>query len=123
MKPKHIKQLQAQSRELKARRVDLHTLVVQSTSNPLANHIVTVEFDADDSLRARCTCEWALNRGVACSHVMAALEYLASLKARTLSFWPTETDAQRQKQRVFYLAGNGHDDDRDAGVWITSRAG
>jgi hypothetical protein len=120
MKPKNIKHIQAQSRKLQARRVDKHTLVVQSTSNPLANHVVTVEFPADGTIRARCTCQWAVNRGVACSHVMAALEYLASKKRRTLSFWPTREDAARQKHRVFYLAAD--DNDEDEGVWITSRA-
>ena len=123
MKPTNIKQLQAQSRRMQAHRVDRYTLVVQSTSNPQANHIVTVEFDKEDIVQARCTCQWALNRGVACTHVMAALEYLASKKNRTLSFWPTREDAQRQKQRVFYLAGQGKDEDQDNGVWITSRTG
>ncbi|HLV34625.1 MAG TPA: SWIM zinc finger family protein [Spirillospora sp.] len=119
MKPKNIKQLQTQSRRLQARRVDRHTLAVQSETNPLANHIVTVAFRQDGTVHARCTCQWALNRGVACSHVMAALEYLASMKNRTLSFWPTKEDARRQKQRVFYLSGSSEED----GVWITSRTG
>ena len=121
MKPKNIKQIQAQSRQLRARRVDRHTLAVQSTSNPHANHIVTVEFHQDGTLHARCTCQWALNRGIACAHVMAALEYLASFKNRTLSFWGTQAEARRQKHRVFYLSGGS--DDEDTGVWITSRAG
>ena len=122
MKPKNIKQIQAQSRRLNARQVDRYTLVVQSQTNPVANHIVTVEFGDDGLIQARCTCEWAINRGIACSHVMAALEYLASMKNRTLSFWPTRAEAQRQKHRVFYLAGSERDEDDD-GVWITSRAG
>jgi hypothetical protein len=122
MKPKNIKQLQAQSRQLEARRVDKHTLAVQSASNALANHIVTVEFYPDNTIHARCTCEWALNRGIACTHVMAALEYLAGMKERTLSFWPTQADARRQKQRVFYLTGSHQNTDTE-GVWITSRTG
>ena len=121
MKPRNLKELQAQSRRLSARHVDRHTLAVQSLSNPLANHIVTVEFNEDGSLHARCTCQWALNRGVACTHVMAALEYLASRKNRTLSFWSTREEAQRQKHRVFYLSASGGTD-QDEGVWITSRA-
>ena len=124
MKPKHIKQLQAQSRHMEARRVDKHTLVVQSRANPQANHVVTVEFGPGEQVRARCTCEWALNRGIGCTHVMAALEYLASKKDRTLSFWSSEAEARRQKQRVFYLSGSENErDDEDQGVWITSRAG
>jgi hypothetical protein len=53
---------------------------------------------------------------------MAALEYLASKKNRRLSFWTSQADARRQKQRVFYLSAGGQDPD-DEGVWITSRAG
>ncbi len=119
MKPKYIKQLQAQSRRLQARRVDHDTFVVESVSNPVANHVVTVKFEHDGTIHTRCTCEWAINQGIACSHVMAALEHLASIRGRTLSFWLTEEEAKRQKQRVFYLAGGRHED----GVWITSRAG
>lgn len=116
MKPRNIKQLQQQSKRLRVRRVGKHTLVVESVSNPIANHIVTVTFGPDHTIHARCTCEWAINRGVACSHVMAALDYLASTKQRKLSFWRDRSDAERQKHRLFYLSG-GSDD----GVWITSR--
>ena len=122
MKPRNIKSLQAQSRQMQARMVDKHTLVVQSTSNPQANHIVTVTFGHEDTIHARCTCQWSLNRGVACTHVMAALEYLASLKDRTLSFWTDREAALRQKHRVFYISPE-HDDNREAGVWVTSRTG
>ena len=108
---------------MNARRVDRHTLVVQSTSNPAGNHIVTVEFGDEGMIQARCTCQWAVNRGIACSHVMAALEYLASMKKRTLSFWPTKEEAERQKHRVFYLAGAERNHDSEDGVWITSRTG
>lgn len=119
MKPKHIKQLQRQSRKLQARRVDKHTLAVESTSNPQASHIVTVRFEPNGMIHARCTCPWAQNRGIACSHVMAALEYLAERKRRTLSFWETEKEARRQKQRVFFLTSDSLTP--DDGVWITSR--
>lgn len=118
MKPKNIKRLQRESRKLLARRVDRHTVAVASASNPVANHIVTVHFHRDGTIHARCTCPWAQNRGIACSHVMAALEYLAERKRRTLSFWDNEHDARRQKQRVFHLYGGKNPAD---GVWITSR--
>lgn len=123
MKPKNIKQLQSQSRHLQARWVDRNTLVVESTTSSQANHVVTVEFlhggpeGTAQSVRARCTCPWAMHNGTACSHVMAALEYLASKKNRTLSFWASRDDARRQKNRMFYLMGNREED----GVWITSR--
>ena len=115
MKPKHIKRLQQQSRDLDVHQVDKHTFVVSSTSNPAANHIVTVTFDGS-VVRTRCTCPWAINRGIACSHVLAALEYLAARKNRTLSFWTDEDEARRQKHRLFRLRGP-HDS-----IWITSRA-
>lgn len=122
MKPANIKRLQIRSRRLRARRVDRHTLVVESASNPAAHHVVTVRFYRDGTLRARCTCPWALNRGIACVHVMAALQYLAGKKGRTLSFWPSRDDAARQKHRIFYLHGaNGGGSDDNGGVWITSR--
>lgn len=117
MKPTHIKRLQNESRELQIRQISSDTFVVESASNNVANHIVTVRFYGDDVIRTRCTCPWAHHRGVACAHVIATLEYLAQKKGRRLSFWLTQEDALRQKHRTFYLAGN--DDD---GVWITSRA-
>jgi len=117
MIPKRIKKLQTESRRLKTWQVDHNTLVVESDSNPLMQYVVTVRFGKDGTVRARCTCDWAKHQGVGCSHVMAALEYLASLKDRTLSFWLSEEEAKRQKHRVFRLMG-----DRRNRIWITSRA-
>lgn len=122
MKPVNIKRLQHRSRRLAARRVGRNTLVVESASNPAAHHVVTVRYYRDGTLRARCTCPWAINRGVACVHVMAALEYLAARRGRTLSFWPSRADAVRQKHRIFYLHGTGSRTDDNGGVWITSRS-
>ena len=119
MKPKHIKTLQHTSRELTCRMLDKHTILVKSASKPNSQHVVTVRFDEDNHVHARCTCEWARHRGVGCSHVMAALEYMASLKQRTLSFWINEDDARRQKHRRFFLvSGEGRE---KHGIWITSR--
>lgn len=118
MKPKNIKELQARSRELRVRRIGKDTFAVESANNPNGNHVVTVRFSRNGIVHTRCSCEWARHRGVACVHVMAALDYLADLKGRKLSFWLTEQDARRQKNRVFYLdTGTGIQD----GVWITSR--
>lgn len=119
MKPKHIKDLQEKAKDLRATLVNKNTIVVESTSNAAANHIVTVEYDSDGTIHARCTCPWAINGGVACTHVIAALELLASRRGRRLSFWANESEAQRQKRRTFYLRGaKVRDED---GVWITSR--
>lgn len=119
MKPKHIKELQDKARDLRARVVHKNTIVVESISNMAANHIVTVEYDSDGTIHARCTCPWAVNGGIACTHVIAALETLAAGRGRRLSFWTDETEAQRQKRRTFYLRGaKARDED---GVWITSR--
>lgn len=117
--PANLKKLQNRSRDLRVRRVDQGTYVVESNSNPAANHIVTVAFGDDGkTVQARCTCRWAMYHGVACTHVLATLEYMASQKARTLSFWESEADARRQKHRRFALT-NGRG---ESAVWITSRS-
>lgn len=120
MKPKNIKTLQRRGKDLRARVINAHTIVVASTTGTAANHVVTVEYGADGIIRARCTCPWAINGGIACSHVIAALEQLAAVKGRTLSFWENRDEAERQKHRLFYLtSGKATADD---GIWITSRA-
>jgi uncharacterized Zn finger protein len=92
---------------------------VASATNPAANHIVTVDYHRDGTLHAHCTCPWALNGGVGCSHVMAALEALAGKRGRRLSFWQSREEALRQKRRVFCLVDYKK---RGDGIWITSRA-
>jgi hypothetical protein len=119
MIPKQIKKIQARSRDLKVMPINPRTFVVESRSDEFNNHVVEVQFEPDGEVITRCTCEWAQYHGVACAHVMAALEHLAARKGRRLSFWLTQDDARRQKHRIFYMT-NGEDDD---GVWITSRAG
>lgn len=117
--PKNIKQLQERSRNLQVRCVNKHSYVVESSSNSSANHVVTIKFsDNNHDIQARCTCTWATYNGIACSHVLAVLEYMASLKARSLSFWNNEQIARRQKHRLFHLVSNK--DEKD-GIWITSR--
>ncbi|NWG18417.1 MAG: SWIM zinc finger family protein [Chloroflexi bacterium] len=118
MKPKNIKRLQERGKDLRAYILNPNLVVVESTSHPLANHVVTIKYLPDDRIYARCTCPWAINGGVACSHVIAALEHLAEVRGRRLSFWTNEADAQRQKHRLFFLTGGQRND----GVWITSRS-
>ena len=116
--PTNIKDLQNKSRDLMARRVDNQTYVVASATSPTAHHVVTIQYDKDGrKLKARCTCAWAEHNGIACSHVLAALEYMASLKHRTLSFWTDEEAAKRQRHRIFNLVGGNSEDN----IWITSR--
>lgn len=121
MRPVNIKKLQARSKSLRLRMFDPaepgdpYTAVVESGSNPALNQIVTVYFEADGHISARCTCTWAQYGGIACSHVLAALSRLASRNHRLLSFWLSPDEARRQKQRMLQLSGDG-----DA-VWITSR--
>ncbi len=119
MKPKHIKRLQSRARHLRARIVNRNVIVVESTTGSSANHVVTVEYDSEGTIRARCTCPWAINGGIACSHVIAALDALAARRGRALSFWTDYQAARRQKRRLFYLASQPEDRD---GIWITSRA-
>ncbi|MBK8026234.1 MAG: SWIM zinc finger family protein [Chloroflexi bacterium] len=100
---------------MRVSRVTPTTLVVYSRSNPQLQHIVTIEWDQRAGIRARCTCPWAQHGGAACSHVLAALNFLAAEKNRTISFWLNADDARRQKHRVLTLrAGDGD-------VFITSR--
>ncbi len=120
MKPKHIKQLQERARDLRATPINPHTFVVESTTHSTANHIVTVEYDDEGVIHARCTCPWAVNGGVACSHVIAALDTVAARRGRILSFWNEYDEARRQKHRTFYLSGRRSKRDQ-TGVWITSR--
>lgn len=117
--PAHIKNLQEKSRDLEVRRLDKSSYLVESISNPQVKHQVTVQFaDSGRTIHARCNCAWGTYQGIACSHVLACLEYMASLKGRTLSFWQSEDEAKRQKHRRFYLAGKLDNE----GVWITSRS-
>ncbi|MEM6284206.1 MAG: SWIM zinc finger family protein [Chloroflexota bacterium] len=120
MKPGYIKKIQAKSRDLTVLPMGLDSLVVESRSDDTHNHMVKVQFSPDGEVRTACTCAWAKYHGVACSHTMAALEHLAARKGRSLSFWLSEDDARRQKQRIFYMVNERNPDD---GVWITSRAG
>lgn len=122
MTPKNIKDLQDASRDLMARRVDRNTYVVESRTRPAANHVVTVTFaDEGRTVKGRCTCTWSMFNGIACSHVLAALEYMASTKERTLSFWSDENAARKQKHRLFQLVGNKKQTEQDNNIWITSR--
>lgn len=119
MKPKEIKKIQGRSRDLQVMPINLRTFVVESRTDDLNNHIVRVEFLPNGGVRTDCTCTWAKYNGLACAHVIAALEHLAERKGRKLSFWLTEDDALRQKRRVFHMT---HPDNATDGVWITSRA-
>lgn len=120
MKPTNIKHLQVRARQLQAHIIDRRTIAVASTTTPSANHIVTLDYDSEGTIRAHCTCPWALNGGIACSHVLAALDALAARRGRALSFWNSRAEARRQKHRTFRLAGNTSTD--EDGLWITSRS-
>src|SRR5215217_619087 len=106
MKPRRIKHLQAKSKKLDARVINPEAngepfvVVVGSGSNPRLNRIVTIRFERNGMIDARCTCRWAQYGGVACTHVLAALQKLAARKKRSLSFWLTLEEAHRQKQSV-----------------------
>jgi len=98
-------------------RITPNALIVTSRSNMQLQYIVTVERDKRQGtvIRARCTCPWAQHGGAACSHVLAALHYLAAQQQRVVSFWLDAEDARRQKHRVLTLKTN------DGDVFITSR--
>lgn len=117
MKPREIKKLQARSRNLRVKMVAPNTLIVTSRTNPYAHHIVSIENAPDGTIYARCTCPWAQNGGYGCSHVLGALNFLASRQKRQLSFWLDLREAQRQKHRILRLAGTSSDGD----IYITTR--
>lgn len=119
MKPQQIKALQAESRRLQTRRIGTDCIAVSSASEPGKEYHVQIRY-GDGVIHARCDCPWGQHGGIACSHVMAALESLAQDKSRRLSFWLSEEDADRQNRRTLFLTNGGHGDD-DSGVWITSR--
>ena len=120
MKPKHIKKLQAQSKKLTAKRVSTNLFRVESASHPDEVQTVQLRVDEGGAIVADCSCEWAQHHGVACSHVLAALEFLAERKGRTLSFWLNPEDAERQNRRTLFLAADPKN--AEDGVWITSRS-
>lgn len=121
MLPKNIKQAQSRSRKLAARIVGRQTIIVDSQTEAPGRHAVTIRYRSDrQTIEASCTCSWSSHQGVACAHVMAALETLAGRKGRTLSYWLTEDEARRQRHRRFFLTRVG-DFERAEGVWITSR--
>jgi hypothetical protein len=121
MKPVNLKVLQAKSKVLivrvfePARASDPYTAIVESSSQSTFNQVVTIRFTPNGEIRARCTCTWARYGGVACVHVIASLNKLAERKGRDLSFWGSQAEARRQKQRVFKLVSESGE------VWITSR--
>jgi uncharacterized Zn finger protein len=123
MKPKRLKFLKEKGKRLSVRVIRPehenmpYTAIVGSNSNAVFNHVVTVKFEPDGTIKARCTCPWAEHGGIACSHVMATLTTLAESKQRVLSFWPTHEDAARQKRTVFNLVSNLSSER----IWITSR--
>ena len=117
MKPTEIKKLQQRSRNLMVRRIAPNTLVVTSRSSINAHHIVTIETGSGGVIHARCTCPWAQNGGYGCSHVMAALNYLAEKQRRAISFWGDLEEAKRQRHRILRLVGGSGDGD----IFITSR--
>ena len=122
MRPRHLKYLQSRSKNLTARVIDPvekgepYVVIVASASNASLNRAVTVVFECDGTVKARCTCQWARHGGIACSHVMAALRKLAARKHRQLSFWLTGAAARRQKRHLAWLRGG-----KDEPIWITSR--
>ena len=121
MRPKRIKFLQTRSKDLPTvvidpvEKGDPYVVVVGSRTNRYLNRVVTVKFEPDGTVNARCTCQWAHFGGTGCVHVIAALQKLASRKQRTLSFWLSPEEARRQKQHLIKLRGVGED------IWITSR--
>lgn len=61
----------------------------------------------------RCSCEWAYwNPRDECSHTLSVREWLEASGNRSLSFWSTEQDAERQHRPTEWVS---------SGLWQTSR--
>lgn len=119
MKPINIKQLQRESRQLSVQHHAPGHIIVGSGSEAGKHHTVEYQFAEDGkTVYASCSCPWGQHQGIGCSHMMAAMEFLANSKGRTLSFWPSVDDAERQNQRMFYLTTPTTP---EQGLWITSR--
>lgn len=119
MKPKDIKRLQRLARGLRVTRLSRDMFVVESKSSGSGHYIVTIHYDDEGTLHSRCSCAWSTHGGYGCSHVMAALTYLAERKQRAVSFWTTREDAERQRNRMLRLTGSRADEANS--LWITTR--
>lgn len=114
MLPKNIKNIQNRSRKLAVTQVNGEVFKVQSQTS-VVPHKVTLTVDKDGHIHSACTCEWSRNEGVACAHTLAALNFVANKKQKSLSFWLTEGEARRQNRRVFQLMND------ESQIWVTSR--
>ncbi|MFA4972982.1 MAG: SWIM zinc finger family protein [bacterium] len=105
----NVKQLQERSRGMVVRVMSTSRQAafcyVQSGSDESVWYSVRVWNDARGLLHTRCSCPWGQHRPkespeCACSHVMAAMEALAGLVGRSLSFWLDMADAERQHRPI-----------------------
>lgn len=99
------KSLQEKSRGCVAERIGRSTFRVLSTSGN--TYVVNVNEDRDYT---SCTCDWAKYRpagsNCGCSHVVAAINHIASEQDKAASTWGTKEAAQRQHKHVWSL-GDG----------------
>ena len=64
-----------------------------------------------------CTCKFGKKQRLGsrpCSHILAVMDYLESVKGRTLSYWPDDESADRQHRPVERVGPD---------LWSTSRMG
>ena len=64
-----------------------------------------------------CTCDWSKYHRLGsrpCSHIMAVMDYLESIKGRSLSYWADDESAERQHRPVERVG---------LGLYSTSRLG
>lgn len=117
MLPKNLLKLQEKSRLHTATVHNGNAVTVASLGNARITFFVTLDYQDEQVIHPRCTCPWARHGGVACSHVMAALEKLAETQGRCVSFWLTREDAEKQHERVWQIGGKAEES-----LWMTSRA-
>lgn len=109
MQVKNLKALQRKSLKLEVTpTANAHIFSVKSGSDDKMSYIV---YFSQGYHEATCTCQWMQNGGNVCSHVMAAVRFVARHNGNRVSFWLDEMRAQRQRKRRVGFAD----------IWITVR--
>ena len=66
----------------------------------------------DGKIGSSCSCDWCRYGGECCSHIMAVLMHLASKQNRSIRFWTSLDEAQRQHRRLLSVGSD---------IYITTR--
>ena len=108
---KNVKSIQSKAKKNAVTRISNSLYEVTSSTS---GNVYKVRIQGD---QGSCTCDWAKYRPSSdtrcgCSHVVAAFEFIAEEKGRTVSPWGNEADAKRQHRPMINIGD---------GVVLTSR--